>query len=52
MLLDPTEEQLHSPTSLVESRNSQSWESNVDGQKDEIVAVLGIEIVNAAQGAG
>ena len=50
MLLDPTEEQLHSPTSLVESRNGQSWQNSVVGQKEEIVAVLGIEIVNAAQG--
>ncbi len=49
VLLDPFEEQLDLPTAAIKLGDSQWWQAEVVGQKDESLIRLGVEITNAAQ---
>ena len=52
MLLDPFEEQFDLPAALIQLRDGQRWHSEVVGQKDQMLAGLGIAIADAAQRVG
>ena len=49
MLFDPFEEQLDLPTAAIQLGDSQWWQVEVVGQKDESFLRLHIEVTNAAQ---
>src|ERR1700730_6401603 len=49
MLLDPFEEQLHLPAALVQLRNRQCVQDKVVGEKDQTLAGIRIDILDAAE---
>src|SRR6267143_1164351 len=49
VLLDPFEEQLDLPTAAIKLGDSQGWQAEVVGQKDESLIGLRVEITNTAQ---
>ena len=52
MLLDPFEEQLHLPATLVQCRNGQGWQRRVVGQKHQRFARLEVFVSDAPQMLG